>query len=127
MDSLIIEATKATPDINFGVDGKWTLQGKCCPENPISFFEPIFEWISQYKTEKNPHIELDMILTYFNTSSSKVFLDFFDLMVEVKESGKEVTVNWFYEQEDEDMMESGEEFSEDVDLNFNLVAISSEE
>lgn len=127
MNSLLIEATKATPDIIFGTDGKWILQGKCCPENPISFFEPIFEWISEYKDSENPDIKLDMILTYFNTSSSKVFLDFFDLMVEVKQAGKEVTINWFYEADDEDMMESGEEFSEDVDLDFNLVIIDEQD
>jgi hypothetical protein len=61
-------------------------------------------------------------MTYFNTSSSRRFLEIFDLLEEYKkEQGGDVTVNWYYQKEDVDMLESGEEYAEDVDLNFNLI------
>ena len=62
-------------------------------------------------------------MTYFNTSSSRRFLEIFDLLEDYKKSKNgNVTVNWYYEKDDVDMLESGEEYAEDVDLAFNLLA-----
>ena len=32
-----------------------------------------------------------------------------------------VTINWYYEENDVDMLESGEEYADDVELDFNLI------
>jgi hypothetical protein len=38
-------------------------------------------------------------------------------------NGKELTVNWFYEEGDDDMMEAGEDFCDLLDLDFNFIEI----
>ena len=71
----------------------------------------------QFKVGTVVNIEL----YYFNSSSSKVLMNFFEVLDKAAEQGCNITVNWIYEEEDEDSLEFGEEFAEDVDhLTFNL-------
>lgn len=91
------------------------------PEDVLEFYKPVLDWFQMYL--KNPLEEtiLDVDLEYFNTASSKVLLDIFTLLEELAQSGKKAEVNWHYPDYDEDMMEAGEEYSELVELKFNLL------
>ena len=49
-------------------------------------------------------------------------MDIFDLLNEKSREGFDIIVNWNYLEADDNMLEYGEEFQEDVDyLKFNLV------
>ena len=43
-------------------------------------------------------------------------------MEESYQEGKEVKINWYYEQDDEDIKETGLEFQEDMELPFELLS-----
>ena len=59
---------------------------------------------------------------YFNSSTSKILMDIFDIFEEASESGKNIVVNWLYDSDNEAVQEYGEEFAEDFEnLKFNLV------
>jgi hypothetical protein len=45
----------------------------------------------------------------------------------LKKDGKAIAVNWYYEEDDIDMMETGEDFQDLIDLDFNLVELSEDE
>jgi hypothetical protein len=64
-------------------------------------------------------------LEYFNTSSSKCLLDIFRKLESLSKSGKsEIKVIWLYEEEDEDMMEAGDDYKTIVKLPFEIKKIS---
>ena len=124
MENLHIEATKYTPDIKLDAQkGFLSFAGKSYPENTFDFYQPVLEWIHSYFAEeiqKKTLIEMDII--YFNSSSSKLFFDLFDVLEEAHESGKEITVRWLYDAENENALEAGEDFKEDFEsLDFNLI------
>ena len=54
-------------------------------------------------------------LTYFNSSSSKVLLDIFDLLDEAGENGNKIVIHWLYDKGNETLQEYGEEFQEDFE------------
>lgn len=123
MENLNIEATKYTPDIIFDVSGKLTMTGKSYPENTFEFYAPVMDWMKSYfSSDSSPKtLTLDIEITYFNSSSSKLFFDFFDLLDENKEDF-EITVNWIYDEDNESALEAGEDFVEDFEnLNIKLV------
>jgi hypothetical protein len=63
-----------------------------------------------------------MEIIYFNSSSSKLFFDFFDILDEARKNGCTIEVNWYYDKENESSLEAGEDFKEDFeDLTFNLI------
>ncbi len=124
MENLHIEATKYTPEINLNAEkGLLSFSGKSYPENTFDFYQPVIEWINTYFAEKGQKKTLiDMDIIYFNSSSSKLFFDFFDILEEAHEDGKEVTVRWLYDAENENALEAGEDFKEDFEsLDFNLI------
>ena len=117
MDNLLIEETRYTPYINF--DNKKHLleiKGKSYPENTSLFYTPVFSWLEEYLASvSDEQITVNIELVYFNSSSSKVLLDYFDILEEASEQGKQIRVNWIYDAEDEDALEFGEEFQEDYE------------
>jgi len=123
---LIIKATKSTPYIEFSAkEHKMSIKGESYPENTYEFYEPIFRWLNEYFLKIESSINFfEFEIIYFNSSSSKVFMDIFDLLERFCESGKKIVVNWQYESENESSLEYGEEFAEEVNiLDFNLVEI----
>lgn len=124
MENLIIEETKYTPSINLNAgSGILELIGKSYPENTFEFYKPMMEWTEEYfngNQQEETTVNLEII--YFNSSSSKLFFDFFDLLEESHNNGKKISVNWIYDEENEAALEAGEDFQEDFeDLKFNLV------
>ena len=91
------------------------------PEDVVSFYQPVIEWLEEYRHLPNDKIEFVFKYIYFNTATSKLIQDILIRLEQISESGNDVVVIWYYEQDDEDMMDLGEEFKEYVDLPFELV------
>jgi hypothetical protein len=124
MENLTIEETKYTPKIVLDADeGTISLTGKSYPENTFEFYEPMMQWIRDYfETAAKDITVVNMEITYFNSSSSKLFFDFFDLLEENHEDHK-IKINWIYDEDNESAEETGEDFIEDFeDLDIELVA-----
>lgn len=124
MDTLKIDATTSTPEINFDPNTNiLKFSGKSYPENVSEYYGPVFKWLEEYiKSLGDEEVSVNMELVYFNSSSSKVLMDFFDLLEEACQNGKKITVNWIFDAENDSAQEFGEEFQEDVEsLKFNLV------
>ncbi|MFC2123744.1 DUF1987 domain-containing protein [Bacteroidota bacterium] len=121
MKDFILEETSKTPKIIFKPkSGLFEISGKSIPENSAQFFDPVISWINEYIS--NPAATTTMIikLEYFNTSSSKYLVEIFRKLEVLVKSGKEVLIKWFYEEEDEDMLESGEDFKEIIKVPVEL-------
>ena len=125
MENLNIEATKYTPKIVLNADeGLIEIRGKSYPENTFEFYEPMMKWVEEYfECCAKDETIVNMEIIYFNSSSSKLFFDFFDLLDENRESHK-IIVNWIYDEENESAEEAGEDFIEDFeDLDIRLTKI----
>jgi len=126
MKSWTTKATKHTPEVSFDAESDTlSMKGESYPEDVAEFAEPIFEWLDEYLEQlSNQAFTVNIELTYFNSSSSKMLLDLLDrLEEEVIDRGKNITVNWIYDEENDTAEEYGEEFGEDLEaLPFNLVA-----
>jgi hypothetical protein len=123
MQNLFIEAYDYVPYVDFQAEtGELTIGGESYHEYTLEFFEPIFEWLKEYTQEPNKTITLNFKMSYFNTSSSRRFLEIMNILqaYHFNNSGN-VVINWYYEKNDLDMLESGEEYAEDIQLEFNLI------
>ena len=126
MEKISIPQTKYTPFISLDEDLRLIeIKGKSYPENTFEFYKPVMEWVSQYfKQEETKNTIVNIEIIYFNSSSSKLLFDFFDLLETAKLSKHNITVNWKYDTENESALEAGEDFQEDFEsLGINLVAI----
>ncbi len=122
VEVLKIEGTPKTPEVVMdSTAGKLMLKGRSIPENSIEFYKPLIDWIDEYGKTALAHTEIFIKLEYFNTSSSKCILDVFKKLEGLKQDGKEVVVKWYYECDDEDMLEAGEDYEAILDLPFEMI------
>ena len=73
MESLLIQNTEDTPQIDFDLGtGIFSISGRSLPENAIEFYMPILEWIEKVLSETSDKtFVFEIKLEYFNTASSK--------------------------------------------------------
>lgn len=124
MESLLLDSTAKTPQVQFNGDsGLIEIKGRSIPENSIEFYKPLVDWLETYVTKGNSPLKVNIQLEYFNTSSSKCILDVFKRLEAIHKSGKEVNISWYYEEDDEDMLEAGEDYESIIRVPFKMIEI----
>jgi hypothetical protein len=124
MENLILEGSAKTPSVTFNAnEGKLELKGRSIPENSVEFYKPLNEWIDAYGASPKAQTVVDIKLEYFNTSSSKCILDLFKKLEGINGKGTDVSVNWYFEEDDEDMEEAGEDYQAIISLPFKIIEV----
>lgn len=125
MEPITIEGTPKTPTVKFDADkGVVEIKGRSIPENSIEFYKPLVEWLDEYAKKPKDETTVNVQLEYFNTSSSKCILDVFKKLESIhKAQQNEVLINWYYEEDDEDMLEAGEDYESIIRVPFKMVEI----
>jgi hypothetical protein len=117
MDILNLEGAEDTPKIILDKkNGIFEISGRSLPEDSAEFYRPVLEWIEAYQAAPNASTEFVFKLEYFNTASSKLILDVLSALEDIKG----IKIVWCFHEDDEDMEEAGEEFSELVEIPFEF-------
>jgi hypothetical protein len=128
MNNLKISAGKDTLSILCdGKTGVIEMKGISYPQDAADFFNPVFDWLESYIDQVKGQLSLNLHIDYVNTSSTKCLFDFIDRLEDYYKEGNDVQVNWYYEQYDEDIKETGLEFQEDMDLPFSVIPYNKNE
>jgi len=117
MKDLIIKETEKTPSIALSTNGVLKIEGRSIPEDAAKFFKPILDWTREFTASE---IRIDIKLEYFNTSSSKFILEMLRI-IEGNPNNSNVIVNWFYEEGDLDVLESGQYFESIIGIPFKYI------
>lgn len=112
---LNIEGTDDTPKILLDKStGVFEISGRSLPEDAVAFYKPMMDWITAYAQKPDAAPIFQFKLDYFNTASSKLILDILKMLSQIKGA----TIHWYSLEDDEEVMEAGEEFSEQVNIPF---------
>lgn len=127
MENLYFEATKYTPEIKADAQtGEIKFYGSSYPENANEFYMPVYQWIKQYfEGEDDKKLVVNFYIYYFNTSTSKSFLNILEILEELTSQGKDISVNWYYTEDDEDSLDSGERLFMEMDLSYQLIPVDN--
>jgi hypothetical protein len=108
MEDLFIQGTDSLPTISFRNSGELKITGRALPEDANNFFRPLLDWLRNFSADE---VNIEFNLDYFNTSVSKQILDMFKI-IEGNPANKVIKMKWMYEDGDDEMLESGEIYSE---------------
>lgn len=123
-EQITIEGTPKTPTINFDPEkGFLEIKGRSIPENSIEFYKPLIDWLESYSGSPKSNTAVNIQLEYFNTSSSKCILDLFKKLESIHTKGNQITINWYYEEDDEDMLEAGEDYQAIINVPFQMIQL----
>ncbi len=124
MEKTIHTGTPKTPTIKVDSEsGHIEVSGRSNPENSAEFYQPLIDWLDEYILNPASKTNLNINLEHFNTSSSKCILDEFKRMENLKESRKELSITWYYEDDDEEMLETAEIYETMTGLEFEKIGV----
>lgn len=118
---LKINQTDKTPLLSYDPKSRlFTMSGISVPPNARDFYEPIIKWVDGFVLSDfaKGGITINVDLEYFNTPSSVILLR---ILKEFEKIRDKVTINWFYEKDDDDIKEIGDDLKFMVKLEFNII------
>ena len=117
---VIIPKTNQTPEVEFDSESKHvSMKGKTIPENPFDFFDHFNQTYDKYIKAHPDNLVINFQLDYFNTVSSKLLSKFFQKAV----SNSRPTLNWYYEKNDVELKEAGEDYAQIINYPINLIEL----
>jgi hypothetical protein len=121
----ILNPTINTPEVILDPKGTIKLTGRLIPENAEDFFDPIEKWINEYFRNPAEITTVEICLEYINSAGTKYLLDMIHKITQIhlKKNEKKFIINWYYRDEDEDMLEKGTFISSVLDVPLNIVKI----
>jgi hypothetical protein len=127
MNDLYIKKELETPLIEFNFDKGYLLfEGRAIPEDSSSFFEPILILLDQYEKDPRLSLKVDFKLEYFNTSSAKSILEILVVLGRIDNGLCNVIINWYFDEDDDDMFEIGEDYAQFVKVLINMKMIPND-
>lgn len=121
MKPIQLEATKETPAVYLDAAANiFKIEGRSFPLNAKGFYLPILEWLDAYGEQPNPTTDFTFRLEYFNTPSSKSISDILKKLKSIKDAGHDVKVQWYYEEDDVDILDLGHVFARTVGMDFEF-------
>ncbi|MEX2443954.1 MAG: DUF1987 domain-containing protein [Alkalispirochaeta sp.] len=123
MQPLRIEKSKSTPSVDLDAEtGVLAIGGESYPEDSHQFFAPLVEWLDTFLTDRSVDVTFRVDLAYMNTSSTKYMIDILDRLEAAHDAGRNVAVEWFYDEDNDREIDTIEELKEDFEMSFTLTA-----
>jgi len=122
MEPLIIEATNNTPEVVFDATNNiLAISGKSLPEDVLRFYNPLLKWLDKYCTDPNPETVFEVKLKYFNSATKKLLLVILRRLETISKDRSNVSVKWYYAEDQSNMLEEGEEYADLIGIPFEYV------
>jgi hypothetical protein len=119
-----IRETLHTPRVRvFHEEKRITVTGHSRLEDPSLFYEEFMSLIEDCFNDFKTHVSFDFKLNYLNTSSSKWLFHVLKNLQNKYQGKKIITINWYYDMDDEAMQEAGEVYQSLLNLSFNLIPL----
>lgn len=119
-DEPYVYANGQTGEINF--EGRILTQFEILTDE---YFTPFSKWFKEFSSSNTcDALTVNLRFSYFNTSAEKILIfPVFKLLEEYKSKFNKVEVNWYYQSDDDSMLDTGEIFGSITELDFNLIPV----
>jgi hypothetical protein len=131
MKSLHVDGSVVSPMVDFNLETRvLEISGYSRPENVRDFYFPLIQWLDDLNTFQknnksiNGNIEpfsFKFKFVYFNSSSAKFIYDIVILLNGFQKEGFPIKIYWYYDAEDDELREAGEELSDMANVPFSYV------
>lgn len=111
MDNLQIEASLVSPKTILDKQkGVFSLVGNSYMSNPTAYYEVVITWLNEYIKDPLPVTNFVMDLEYINTATVKMLNEVVRILISLRDKGKTIHIEWYYQEDDEDMIELGKQY-----------------
>jgi len=128
MKVLYLPPAEDTPEVLLEPRSKiQKISGRSYTENTEMFYIPIINWIEDYCALPDSEVNLHFKYVYLNTSTVKILIHLFTKLEDFVLKGVPVQIFWYYSFDDDDLLQTGKEFSEIVNLPFIYISYNPDD
>lgn len=122
MSIKIIDATEDSPKITLDSEKSvFTIEGNSYPEHAVMIYNPVIEWIEDQINSNASEINGVFYFSILSSASHKVIYDILQKLHNYQKQGGRVQIKWLYHDDDDDMLDIGEDFADSIDFIVQLV------
>jgi len=125
MNDLYFPETKNTPKVNLSVENcQFEISGPSFSDNiHEEIYEKVLNWTENEMPKINNKINCIFNISILNSLSYKNILQILILFTEYHKKGKDISITWYFEGDDEDNEELAEDLSQIFDIPFKIIAV----
>lgn len=98
------------------------IEGQSIHSQPQKFYEPVLFWIQSQKKKRPKNFQIHIKLRFFNTYTSKILLEILFQLKRFDLIGCNVDFYWYYENDDFEIKEAGENYSIIIEKTFHYIS-----
>jgi len=122
---MIIEKNKENtiPKIVFEeMEGTILIEGRAISLEIEKYFDDFLPYLEDCLNKNPINLKVDIKLEFFSTKASLKLANMFNIIKKCKINNKiDVEINWYYELDDVELLECGEDYEEITGLKFNFI------
>jgi len=123
MEIIRVEKTNNTPSIFIDEANMFcSIKGASFPEDAYPVYQHVLDWLGRVKEKLSSKLVIEFDYDFLNSISHKKVWQILDELKSMHNDGKDVSVVWYYLENDEDIMEAGEDLAELMNIPFKLIA-----
>lgn len=121
MNRLEIKETNNTPHIIMdSTTNSIIIEGKSFPEDSKEFYKSVVDWIDEYRIKKPKEVILTINLFYLSSSSIISIKQLLMKVEEMTQEGTKALIIWCYDEDDDDIKKTGEDYARLTKLTFEF-------
>ena len=113
------------PELILDPEGIITIKGRFLVLNPLDVPVQIVSWIDTYLGNPAQLTEVIIALEYLNSFGTKNLMSILKQLSKVIQQNKKIFIRWYYEEDDEDMIDRGEYISSVLDVPIEIIKTNS--
>jgi hypothetical protein len=121
LDELHIQPTDKTPEIFLDPEGTIKIKGRGLIVNRTELPDIVLNWIDIYLLNPAEVTYIIIAFEYLNSFSTSMLVTIIKRVSEVAFQSKKLIIKWFYEEDDEDILERGEYIASSVQIPFEFI------
>jgi len=116
-----IEEGEDSPGILMDLDKKQIIiEGPSFPEDAVEVYRPILKWLGDNETAIDS-LECLFDYTILSSASNKMVFEILVRLEDLFLKKKNIVVKWYYSSFDEDMLDEGKGFKENLKVPFEII------
>lgn len=128
MENINLAATKDSPQIMFDNESKTLkITGNSYPEDCDKIYDPVKEFLSNFKIEEHKKLDLHFHFNLINSTSTVYLAQLIVIAVGLNKKGLSVHIKWYYDEYDEEMLDLGEKLSSISKLSIEYIPVEDKD
>jgi hypothetical protein len=121
IDSLHILPSSNTPEVLLNPEGNLKITGRAIDESKTKYSEQLMSWVDSYLLNPAEKTELVIALEYMNSFNTIFLSSVMRKLAQVNNQMKKLTVKWYIEEDDDDLLERAEHISSAFNIPIEFI------